>query len=364
MALLWGCGSSTGNPSPDGGAQGGAPGSGGGFTSTASSGGHAGSGHGGGGAGPLDAGTDAPAPALDACTQPALRVVSVTTAAELAAALADAKPGDRIELADGTYAGEFSATASGTDEHLIALCGTRKAILQGESTDNGYGFHLEASHWALSGFTVTRSQKGVILDGANQNLLYDLEVFDIGDEAIHLRAFSRQNTVQKCLVHDTGKRKPGFGEGIYLGSASSNWGTYSGGEPDTSDENQVLDNHIGPNVTAEHIDVKEGTTGGIIRGNVFDGHGMSGENYADSWIDVKGNGYLIQDNQGDTAILDGFQTHVAVDGWGQNTTFSGNAIKNVPGYGINVDKDSTGTVVQCNNTVDANAMGLSNVTCQ
>lgn len=91
---------------------------------------------------------------------------------------------------------------------------------------------------------------------------------------------------------------------------------------------------------------------------------MSGANFADSWVDVKGNGYTLKDNHGDTAILDGFQTHAVMAGWGLDATFEGNVMTGIPGYGINVAKASTGTVVTCTNTVDASATGLSNIACK
>ena len=84
----------------------------------------------------------------------------------------------------------------------------------------------------------------------------------------------------------------------------SNW---EDNKPDKSDRNQILNNRIGPNVAAEEIDIKEGSCCGIIKNNVFDGTGMSGENYADSWIDVKGEGYTIEDNEGNHSLLDGIQ---------------------------------------------------------
>jgi hypothetical protein len=47
---------------------------------------------------------------------------------------------------------------------------------------------------------------------------------------------------------------------------------YNGGKgPDRSDRNQALNNTIGPDVTAEHVDIKEGTQSGVVRGNTFNG---------------------------------------------------------------------------------------------
>ncbi|MGH9187273.1 MAG: hypothetical protein ACRD0U_15885 [Acidimicrobiales bacterium] len=54
---------------------------------------------------------------------------------------------------------------------------------------------------------------------------------DIGDEAIHLRAFSTDNLAIGNTIRNTGLRRDKFGEGIYVGSAVSNWEKHSGGEP-------------------------------------------------------------------------------------------------------------------------------------
>jgi hypothetical protein len=83
-------------------------------------------------------------------------------------------------------------------------------------------------------------------------------------------------------------------------------------------------------VRAESIDIKEGTTGGELSGNIFDGSGQSGENFADSWVDIKGNGYLIRNNKGSKvfvhhATYGGFELHGQLTGWGENYTFAGNA---------------------------------------
>ena len=55
----------------------------------------------------------------------------------------------------------------------------------------------------------------------------------------------------------------------------------------------VLNNTIGPNVTAESIDIKEGTSGGLIKGNFFDGNALSNAVGAISWVNCKGTNYLI-----------------------------------------------------------------------
>jgi len=180
-----------------------------------------------------------------------------------------------------------------------------------------------------------------------------VHVTDIGMEGVHFRAFSSDNVISHSDIDNTGLKSPNYGEGVYLGSAVSNWPKYSGDKPDASDRNQVLDNRITA-TAAESIDIKEGSTGGIVRGNTLDGAKIAGKNSADSWIDVKGNGYLIDDNLGTNSLQDGFQVHVLVYGWGEHNTFSRNRLDvQAPGVGIWLQNSAAdkGNVIQCNNIV-------------
>jgi hypothetical protein len=193
--------------------------------------------------------------------------------------------------------------------------------------------------------------RGTVIDG--------LLVHNIGDEAIHLRDNSTDNVVRNCEVHDTGKRRPGFGEAIYIGQAVSNW---VDDQPDRSDRNRILNNKLGPNVAAEHVDIKEGTTGGEVRGNVFDGRGQTGENSGESWVNAKGNDWIIEDNEGVGAYASGFKTRVQIDGWGCGNVFRKNrgAVEPVsgpkPGWAFDIHSRNSGcesnpNIVYADNTV-------------
>ena len=84
---------------------------------------------------------------------------------------------------------------------------------------------------------------------------------------------------------------------------------------------------------------------------------------ADSWIDVKGNGWTISANRGINSVKDGFQTHKIVSGWGTDNRFSNNTLTvNGPGFGINLTP-SLSNIVDCNNTVSGSGKGLSNIRC-
>jgi len=289
--------------------------------------------------------------------------VSVGTARELQRALDRAVRGQRIRLADGVYQGEFVLRRSGTASRRIALCGSRNAVLRGDTLKEGYVLHLDgAAHWTLSGFSVTNGEKGVMADRAADNIIQGIEVHHIGHEGIHLRAFSTGNLVQGNLVHDTGLRKAKYGEGVYVGSAHSNWCEHSGCKPDRSDRNRILGNTIGPDVTAEGVDLKEGTTSGLVSGNDFNGQNMTG---ADSWVDVKGNAWTVKGNHGSLSPQDGFQVHVEAPGWGRGNEIAGNSgdLGADGEYGVRVDNDARGTRVGCNNRFSGAGKGLSNIPC-
>jgi hypothetical protein len=289
--------------------------------------------------------------------------VTVHDAAGLKQALSSAAAGGVILIGPGQYSGHFVATTSGTADAPITLCGSRDAILDGGDVKAGYTLYLNGvSWWRVIGFTVQNGQKGVMADHANHVHISGLYVHDIGDEGIHLRSFSSDNTIQGVQVRNTGLRNKKFGEGIYVGTANSNWCKYSGCGPDQSDRNVIRDSDVS-NTTAENIDIKEGTTAGQILNNKLSGEGMVAS-AASAWINVKGNGWTVSGNTGRSSLKDGFQVHRVYAGWGQGNVFQDNhAEVDGPGYGFYVQSASLATVLACSNTETGAAKGLSNIAC-
>jgi hypothetical protein len=287
--------------------------------------------------------------------------IEVTNANELTSALGNATAGDVIHLADGVYQGEFSTSVRATERAPIYLCGGRAAVLQGEGYKGDYVLHFDnATFWRVSGFTVRFGQKGVMVDAGTGIALQDLLVTDIGDEAVHLRNNSTDNVVRGLTIRNTGNRRDKFGEGVYIGTAVSNWPTITKGEPDNSDRNFVLNNVISE-TTSEAIDVKEGTSDGVVAGNTFDGSRLTG---ADSWVDIKGNGWLIAGNSGRTSPEDGFQTHVILPGWGDANLFTRNVadVNGGDGVGYYVHEQHKNKV-SCSNKATGAGAGLTNFAC-
>lgn len=268
---------------------------------------------------------------------PKTNVIRVTNTDELKSAMASAKPGDEIVLAPGEYISTSSAStvgyqflgeADGTEEAPIILRSEdpdSPAVLSGSTIQKQYALAITGDWWVLDNIKVTGSSIGIVLDNSNNTKILNCEVYGTGQEAIHIRDGSSYCLVENTNIHDTGLKTPAYGEGIYVGS-SKNATNYDF----SCDYNRIRNCTIGPNVTAEHVDVKEYTTGTIIENCTFDGKGMSGENYADSFVDLKGNDCILRYctgyRNGETNINRAFEMNKLDEGWGQNGYIYGNKV--------------------------------------
>ncbi|ROP42668.1 cellulose binding domain-containing protein [Saccharothrix texasensis] len=317
--------------------------------------------------------------------------VDVATAAQLQAALAAAVPGQAIRMAAGVYRGAFVITRPGTAAAPVTLTGPADAVLVNDGPsgsapscptptpgwDPGYGLWLhDAPHWNLVGFTVRESKKGIVVDNSHHTVIDHVQVHHVDEEAVHFRRSSADGVLRDSAISHTGLAQPGYGEAVYLGSANSNWACHgNSGGVDRSDRVQVLVNRIGPGVAAEHVDVKEGTFDGVIRGNTFDGTGISGQNSADSWVDVKGVGYTIEGNTGTFAapgaFANGYETHNPAttpsfpNGCGTVWRDNRSDLGGVGQYAIRITSTSkcagTPNVVHASNTATGAVNGLTNI---
>ena len=88
-------------------------------------------------------------------------IINVQTANELKNAFLKVKPGDIIQLADGTYTdSKFIANVSGTKSSPIRLKGSKKAVLTTGDSLRGFGLYLKnVNYWILEGFSVMTAQK-------------------------------------------------------------------------------------------------------------------------------------------------------------------------------------------------------------
>ncbi len=248
-------------------------------------------------------------------------------------AMANAQPGDEIIIEKGTYTftnedkipGAFGRNAylhsskNGKSTDRIILRGkspSERPVIQGVNYDDGYLLGLEGNYWTIQDIEFKTGSKGVILDNADYTMLIGLEIHDVGEEALHFRHGTTNSVADNCFIHDTGRNsdKTDFGEGVYIGSDRSvhnlayndtetycpDWKRKQGrcGRFYNPSVNNITvkNSRIGPNVTAEHFDVREGTCQIFIEGNTLDAKGMILKDFQDSFIDLKGSYCHVRNN--------------------------------------------------------------------
>ena len=289
---------------------------------------------------------------------------TVSTRAELVAAINASAPGTVIRLNPGSYTGRYEiSNRNGTEAKPIWICGSRAAVLDGYGTGTNSGVRIDSSsHVVLTGMTVRNSAKGITVINSSNITIADTRVATIGEEAIHLRTNTTDSTVIGNTISDTGLMTPMYGEAIYVGTAEPNWCSYSNCLPDASDRNTIVLNTIS-NTTAEPIEAKEGATNGLISRNSIDGTGMS--EHSDSLIAIQSNGWVVSKNTGSNAPLDGLQVWEQGPGWGMNNIAYANHFDHaVPGYAVRLPYNELGNVVGCDNTIGNPSWGVSNKPCQ
>ena len=262
--------------------------------------------------------------------------ILVADSAELQSALENVQAGDEIILQPGIYQADtasnrwkaFPAEASGTaEQHIIIRSADPEnpAVISGNSTKSKCALYITGSFWEIRNLKITEACKGIFLAKSEYSIISGCELYDIGDEAIHIIDNSSHNLVEYCFIHDTGKETPKYGEGVYIGSAKN--ATDYGFE---CHFNTVRGCRFGPNITADHVDIKEFTRGNLVEYCTFDGTGISGENGGDSFVEIKGNDTIVRYNtgyrNGCEKQLYGFDLNQQLEGWGQNNKIYDNTL--------------------------------------
>lgn len=258
--------------------------------------------------------------------------IDVYSGQELQQAIQAAVAGDEIVLQPGGYESEatsalsgfanahYFGSANGTAQNPIILrshSSTNRQILRGTTNTKKIGLYITGDYWIVKDIEVTNSAKGIVLDNSNYSVIDNVAVYNIGEEAIHLRDNSSNNLVKNSRVYNTGLVSPGTGEAFYVGShpGSSDGKGYVYGA--ACNNNVIGGNTIGPGIAAEHIDIKEGTSGTIFEFNIMDGVGISAQNSADSFVDIKGQYAVIRGNKayrnGESNVKNAFETHSDAD---------------------------------------------------
>jgi hypothetical protein len=253
--------------------------------------------------------------------------IFVDTSPELIAAMHDATAGDTIVIAPGEYTGDISESGDPGDlpngkgyfwvgndgsggSPIVVIGGERDnpPVLQGTTIETGYVIHVTGDHVILKNLVIRRADKGVVFDNASFCIIEDCEVYNAGAELIHVRDSSCSVTISRNRIYSSGNGGRGsIGEGIYIGTDQARWGAddipqAKWGEKAVSEgyggydwrvhNTRVLCNYLSGGISAECLDIKEGTQHTLVKGNMLVGDSIGlkvgDEYYDDSFIDQKG----------------------------------------------------------------------------
>ncbi|MEV7767365.1 right-handed parallel beta-helix repeat-containing protein [Microbacterium sp. NPDC086615] len=308
---------------------------------------------------------------VSTCPPPTV-VVSNTEDAN--AAIAAATPGTSIRLSDGVYGPLTVSHKHGSASQMISLCGSRNAVVQAYpnpvNMNGDIGVRVYNSSFIhVNGFTITNAQKGVELRYTDDSRFYGLRIKNTAQGGMYAQKNSSNNLFAANTISDTGLDGtiPGdgvtwfqdgrYGEGIYIGNSQGNNSCTGPCDVDNSDGNIVVWNTI-TNVTAEGIEAKESSTGGLIYNNtiVFS---AQHEQSIYAALQVKGDDYLVMKNTVTSGLRFGMRTtttQIGTRDWGYRNVFADNAITltgaiEPPEMGFYEREDRSRNVFGCDNTL-------------
>lgn len=254
------------------------------------------------------------------------RQITVSTSDELISATKNAIAGDTILVAPGEYIGNTETSGDpgnlpngtgyfwigndGTKENPIVVMGTdlsNPPTLKGTTIDKGYVIHITGDYVVLKNLNITQGDKCVMFDHSSHSILENCEVHNSGAELIHVRDSSCAVTISRNKIYNSGNNGGTYGEGLYIGTDQDRWGADDvdssqwGGKAKTEgyggydwrvDSTLVVNNFFSGSISAECMDIKEGTRFTVVKSNMFVGDSIAqkagAQYYDDSFIDLKG----------------------------------------------------------------------------
>jgi hypothetical protein len=180
-------------------------------------------------------------------------------------AAGNAKPGDVVYVKNGTYREDvyINGRNGGGTYITIQNYPGHTPVIQGSGVASGRNKIANSSSIKLVGFTITNFQQGIFVEASNNIILQNLNVHNVGQEAVRIRLNSSFVTLQDSNIHDT-RRWRYNGEGVYIGTSSSQ--QPSSPPYDNTHDITVRNNTI-YNTGDECIEVKEGAYNVTIDGN-------------------------------------------------------------------------------------------------
>jgi hypothetical protein len=182
-------------------------------------------------------------------------------------AVGRAGPGDIVYVKNGTYREDVYIRGKNGGANYITFQNYpgHSPVIRGKGVDSGRNKIVDSSFIRFIGFTITNIQQGIFVESSNNVILQNLKVYNVGQEAIHIKLNSSFVTLQDSVIHDTRKWKFN-GEGVYIGTSSSQ---QPNSPPYDNTHDILVKNNTIYNTGDECIEAKEGTYNVTIDANTM-----------------------------------------------------------------------------------------------
>ena len=222
--------------------------------------------------------------------------VTVNPGDDLNRILNSAGKGDTILINGGEYGRISISDLHFSEMQPLFITGndTGPVIIKGNGISKGSAMELtNCSYILLEGLTFTNAMWGTYIRSSQHIIFRNNEIYETGQEGIHVGRSSRHIDIISNQIHNTGKFNPKWGEGIYIGS-----GSYSGNSfPDNCEYIWIEGNHIFETGRSEGINIKADCFHVTVRSNyIHDIHPGTESQYNQAAITIEGGENSLKNN--------------------------------------------------------------------
>ena len=188
-----------------------------------------------------------------------------TAVRSFAVALEKLEAGGTVFFAAGQHDPIRIEGVNATSAQPLVITAQTGAVFIDSDYRSGAGVLVEnSSYIELRGFSVRRALWGIYIDNSHHVEVSNVDIADVGQEALRVKGGSSNITIRGNTIADTGRRTdqgPANGEGIYLGT-----GTPSGVD---HVRDVLIEGNTILRTTDEAIDIKRPVTNVQVVGNTI-----------------------------------------------------------------------------------------------
>ena len=175
--------------------------------------------------------------------------------------------GDIVYVKNGTYNEQVLISGKNGGPSYITFQNYpgHSPILRGSGVHTGRHKIIDSNYIKFVGFRITDIQQGLFVESSHHILLQSLNVYTVGQEAVHIKMNSSFVTLEDSVIHDT-RAWQYNGEGVYIGMSTSD---QPSSPPYDNTNNILIKNNTIYNTNDECIEVKPGTYSVVLDGNTM-----------------------------------------------------------------------------------------------